>query len=103
MEGASGSASPTSSARPAADVTAITVHDDFLLEIGEALSGQASGRPVDSVATALEHLSGARRAQVVMIDTRAVADLRADVERLQSEAPAASVLVFAPVENEKQT
>lgn len=103
MEGASGSASPTSSARPAADVTAITVHDDFLLEIGEALSGQASVRPVDSVATALEHLSGARRAQVVMIDTRAVADLRADVERLQSEAPAASVLVFAPAENEKQT
>jgi len=30
------------------DVTAITTRDDFLLELGEALGGQASVRPVDS-------------------------------------------------------
>ena len=38
--------------RPAVDVTAVTTRDDFLLELGEAVGGQASVRPVDSIGEA---------------------------------------------------
>src|SRR5262244_2534722 len=67
-----------SNTRPAVDVTAITTRDDFLLELGEALGGQASVRPVDSMAVALEHLSNPKRGQVLVVDTRDVSDIRAD-------------------------
>ena len=73
--------------RPAVDVTAITTRDDFLLELGEALGGQASIRPVDSMSLALEHLSNAKRGQVLVIDTRdrlpvaAVSGVEGDLHR----------------------
>jgi hypothetical protein len=44
-----GDASVPPAAQPAADITAITTHDDFLLELGQTLGGQAAVRPVDSL------------------------------------------------------
>jgi TonB family protein len=90
-----------SNTRPSVDVTAITTRDDFLLELGEALGGQASVRPVDSMASALEYLSNAKRGQVLVVDTRDVSDVRGDLERAHSQAPQAVVLVFTAAEHEK--
>jgi TonB family protein len=91
-----------SNTKPAVDVTAITTRDDFLLELGEALGGQASVRPVDSIAGALEYLSNGKRGQVLVIDTRDVSDVRGDIERAHSHAAHAVVLVFTVAETEKQ-
>ncbi|MDB6012926.1 MAG: Protein TonB [Gammaproteobacteria bacterium] len=93
---------PASTNRPAVDLTAITTRDDFLLEIGEALGGQASVRPVDSIAGALEFLVSTKRGQVLVVDTRDLLDVRADVEQAHTQAPHAVVLVFATAEAEKQ-
>lgn len=86
------------------DLIAITTRDDFLLEMGEALGGQASAsvRPVDSIAGALEYLTSTKRGQVLVIDTRDLADVRGAVELAHSQAPHAVVLVFASAEAEKQ-
>ena len=102
--GAPGSAGnpPASTNKPAVDLTAITTRDDFLLELGEALGGQASVRPVDSITGALEYLQSTKRGQVLVIDTRDLADVRADVETAHTQAPHAVVLVFATSEAEKQ-
>jgi periplasmic protein TonB len=93
---------PASTNRPAVDVTAITTRDDFLLELGEALGGQASVRPVDSVAGALEYLTSTKRGQLLVIDTRDVTDVRADVDQTQAQTPHAVVVVFATADHEKQ-
>ena len=93
---------PASTNRPAVDLTAITTRDDFLLEIGEALGGQASVRPVDSIAGAVEFLVSTKRGQVLVVDTRDLLDVRADVEQAHAQAPHAVVLVFATPEAEKQ-
>lgn len=90
-----------SSVKPSGEALAITVQDDFLLELGEALGGQIAVRPVDSLATALEHLSGSRRAQILLIDSRDTADLRGDVERARTQAPHLPLVVFAPADSEK--
>jgi TonB family protein len=99
--GSSAGAGSGSNTRPSVDVTAITTRDDFLLELGEALGGQASVRPVDSMAAALEYLANAKRGQVLVVDTRDVSDVRGDLERAHSQAPHAVVLVFAAAEHEK--
>jgi TonB family protein len=101
---ASGSAGTGSGSniRPAVDVIAITTRDDFLLELGESLGGQASVRPVDSIAVALEHLSNSKRGQVLVIDARDVSDIRSDIERAHQQAAHAVVLVFTVAETEKQ-
>lgn len=93
--------SPASTNRPAVDLTAITARDDFLLELGEALGGQASVRPVDSIAGALEFLMSTKRGQVLVLDTRDLLDVRADVEQAHAQAPHAVVLVFATADTEK--
>jgi TonB family protein len=84
------------------DLTALTTRDDFLLELGEALGGQASVRPVDSIAGALEYLGSTKRGQVLVVDTRDLTDIRGDVDLAHSQAPHAVVLVFATTETEKQ-
>ena len=99
---ASASTGGAPSNRPAVEVTAITTRDDFLLELGDALGGQAAVRPVDSVQVALDHLSNTKRGQVLIVDTRDVSDVRSDVERAHSHAPHAVILVFATAEAEKQ-
>ena len=98
----SSAGTPASTNKPAVDLTAITTRDDFLLELGEALGGQASVRPVDSIAGALEYIQSTKRGQVLVIDTRDLADVRADVEQAHTQAPHAVVLVFATTESEKQ-
>lgn len=99
--GSSAGTGSGSNTRPSVDVTAITTRDDFLLELGEALGGQASVRPVDSMAVALEHLTTAKRGQVLVVDTRDVTDVRGDIERAHTQAPHAVVLVFTAAETEK--
>jgi protein TonB len=83
------------------DLTAITTRDDFLLEVGEALGGQASVRPVDSIAAALEYLTSTKRGQVLVIDTRDLLDVRADVDQAHAQAAHAVVIVFVTTETEK--
>ena len=99
-------ATPTgapASTQPAVDVTAITTRDDFLLELGQALAGQASIRPVDSVAAALESLGAtARRGQVLIIDAVHANEVRPAVDAVQGRAPHAVILVFAPEALERQ-
>jgi TonB family protein len=88
-------------AKPPGEVLAVTSQDDLLLELGEALGGQVAVRPVESVVAALEHLAASRRLQLLMIDSRGLADLRADVERAHTRAPHVPVIVFAAAESEK--
>lgn len=89
------------SAKPAGEVIAITVRDDFLLELGESLGGQAAVHPVDSFAAAMERLSASRRAQLLAIDSRDATDLRGDAERAHAQMPLVPMIVFAPAESEK--
>jgi TonB family protein len=99
--GATAAASPASSL-PAVDVTAITTRDDFLLELGQTLGGQAAVRPVESIDAALPHLASTRRAQVLVIDARDVTELRAAADAAHAEAPHAVLLVFSEAAAEAQ-
>jgi len=90
-----GGASTPPVAQPTADITAITTHDDFLLELGQTLGGQAGVHPVESVEAALAALTAGKRGQVLVIDARDVDDVRAAVEAAHGAVPAAVVLVFA--------
>ena len=96
----SGASSPSN--RPTVDITAVTTRDDFLLELGEALGGQASIRPVDSVNAALEYLHNTKRGQVLVFDSRDITDMRDEVALAHTRAPHAVLLVFATSEEEKQ-
>jgi periplasmic protein TonB len=89
------------SARVAAEVVAVTTRDDFLLELSESLSGQASMRPVDSMASALSYIASSRRLHLLVVDARDVTDLRGDVERAMAQAPQATLVLFAGPESEK--
>ena len=91
-----------SATRPPADVTAITTRDDFLLELGELLSGRAAVHPVDSLEAALARLTAARRAQVLVIDSRGITDVRAAVEAAHASPARPAVLVFVEGEAEKR-
>jgi protein TonB len=85
------------------DVVAITLGDDFLIELGEALSGQATVRPVDTAAAAIEQMWSSRRSQVLAIDTRDLADVRAELQQAVTQAPQAVVVLFVPAGHEAQT
>jgi len=70
------------------DVTAFTTRDDFLLELarpGRAGRG-ATGRFLDE---ALQSMAGGKRGQILAIDAREVADVRAavDARRRRCRAP----------------
>ena len=96
------STSGSASSQPVVDVTAVTTRDDFLLELGQTLDNQAAVRPVDTLEAALEALGTGKRAQLLVIDARAVANVRAAVDAAASSAPRALVLVFAEAAAEKQ-
>jgi TonB family protein len=96
------SASGSPATQPTADITAITTRDDFLLELGQILGGQAAVRPVDSLEGALESMAGGKRGQVLVIDARDVANVRAAVDAAHAAAARAVVLVFAEGPTEKQ-
>ncbi len=93
---------PSPTQRPTVDLTALTDRDDFLLELGEALSGQASVTPVDSIDAAIGQLAGTKRGQMLVIDARTTSDVRSDVHRATEQAPNAVVVVFAETDAEKQ-
>jgi periplasmic protein TonB len=98
-----GAAGAAPSVQPSVDVTAITTRDEFLLELGQALAGQASIRPVDSVAAAIENLSGrAKRGQVLVLDALNVGEVRPVVDQAQAKAPQAVILVFTAEALERQ-
>lgn len=98
-----GSAGAAAGVQPSVDVTAITTRDEFLLELGQALAGQASIRPVDSVAAAIENLSArAKRGQVLVLDALNAAEVRPVIEQVQSRAPQAVILVFTAEALERQ-
>ncbi|HEX8783005.1 MAG TPA: hypothetical protein VF764_06530, partial [Steroidobacteraceae bacterium] len=99
---ATGSADTSPATQSAADITVITTRDDFLLELGQTLGGQASVHPVDSLEGALEVMARGRRAQLLVIDARDVADVRDAVDTARAAAPGAVVLVFAAGAAEKQ-
>jgi len=99
---ATGSADASPATQPAADITVITTRDDFLLEFGQTLGGQASVHPVDSLEGALEVMARGRRAQLLVIDARDVADVRDVVDTARAAAPGAVMLVFAAGAAEKQ-
>lgn len=97
------SAAAPAAAKPSADVTAITTRDEFLLELGQALAGEASIRPVDSVEAAIDALTAhSRRGQVLVIDALQLSEVRPAVDAAQTRAPHAVVLVFAPAALERQ-
>jgi TonB family protein len=96
------SASAPSSALAAADVTAVTTRDDFLLELGQTLGGKAAVRPVESLEAALTEMARARRGQVLVMDTREIGDVRAAVESARSSPAHPVVLVFAESPAEKE-
>ncbi len=81
--------------RPAVEITAVTGSDDFLLELGELLGGQAAVHPVDSVVNALPLLAGTKTGQLLVLDSREIPDMRAAIELARDKAPHALVLVFA--------
>ncbi|MGA7540148.1 MAG: energy transducer TonB [Steroidobacteraceae bacterium] len=87
--------------RASVDLTALTSRDDFLLELGEALGGQASVHPVDSIDAALAQLTSTKRGQILVIDARGRSDVRADVQRATQQAPHAVVVVFAETDAER--
>ncbi len=99
---ASSAGTPSPTQRPTVDLTVLTSRDDFLLELGEALGGQASVNPVDSIATAIEQLASSKRGQMLVIDARGTGDLRSDVQRATQQAPNAVVVVFAEADAERQ-
>jgi protein TonB len=94
---------PAAAQRPTVDLTVLTDRDDFLLELGEALGGQASVNPVDSIDSAVGKLASTKRGQMLVIDARASSDVRTDVQRATQQAPNAVVVVFAEAQSEKQT
>ena len=93
---------PAPSARATADVTALTARDDFLLELGELLAGMAAVRPVDSLEAALEGMTSARTAQLLVIDSREITDVRAALQVVHASAARPAVLVFAEGEAERE-
>jgi protein TonB len=95
-------ATPPAAQRATVDLTALTDRDDFLLELGETLGGQASVSPVDSIDAAIGKLTSTKRGQMLVIDARATSDIRSDVTRATQQAPNAVVVVFAEADAEKQ-
>jgi periplasmic protein TonB len=98
----SGAPAQSPASQPQVDVTAVTTRDEFLLELGQALGGQAGIRPVDTLNAALESIASRKRGQVLVLDAREVPELRAAVDAAHARAPHAVVLVFATPALEKQ-
>ena len=99
---ATGSAGVSPATQPAADINVITTRDDFLLEFGQTLGGQAAVHPVDSLDGALQAMAGGKRGQVLVIDSRDVVNVRAAVDAAHAAEPRAVILVFAEGAAEKQ-
>ncbi|MGP8035171.1 MAG: TonB family protein [Steroidobacteraceae bacterium] len=98
-----GASGTPANVQPTVDVTAITSRDDFLLELGQTLGGQASIRPVDSVEAALSSLAAThKRGQVLVLDALQANEVRPTVDAVQGRAPHAVMLVFVAEALERQ-
>ena len=95
-------AAAVKASQPTTDVTAITNRDEFLLELGQALGGQAAVRPVETLEAALAAMAGSKRAQVLVIDAGTLPNARAAVDAACAAQPRAVVVVFAATAGEKQ-
>ncbi len=95
-------AAAVKASQPTTDVTAITNRDEFLLELGQALGGQAAVRPVETLEAALAAMAGSKRAQVLVIDAGTLPNARAAVDAACAAQPRAAVVVFAATAGEKQ-
>jgi TonB family protein len=84
-----------------AEIIAVTTQDDFLLELGAVVGGQAAVNPVESVTLALERLGTTRRAPILAIDTRDVADLRDSIGRAYARSADIAILLFANAADEE--
>ncbi len=78
-----------------AEIVVVTTQDDFLLEFGGVLGACAAVHPVASMALALERMAASRRAHVLAVDARAMADLRNAIGRCYARAANTVVLLFA--------
>ena len=87
--------------RPTPDITALTGRDDFLLELGHTLAGRAGLRPVDTLEQAVQSMAASKRTQLLVIDARAVEDVRAATHSIQARVPRAVVVIFAEASAEK--
>jgi hypothetical protein len=79
----------------AAEILVVSALDDFLLELGHLLGMCAAICPVASMALALDRMAASRRAHVLAVDTRAMADLRNSIGRCYARAANTVVLLFA--------
>lgn len=95
-------AAAVKASQPTTDVTAITNRDEFLLELGQALGGQAAVRPVETLEAALAAMAGSKRSQVLVIDAGTLPNARAAVDAACAAQPRAAVVVFAATAGEKQ-
>jgi periplasmic protein TonB len=85
------------------EVIAVTKRDDFLIELGKALDGQASVSPVESITAALAQITQGKRLQVLMVDSRDIENLRTEIDIAQEQASDVPVLIFAASDSQQQT
>jgi periplasmic protein TonB len=90
------------SARATIEVVALTARDDFLLELGQLLDGSAAIVPVESTAQAHAAAARSKRAQVLVVDSRGIDELRKEIDQLLARLPALSALVFAEQDSEAE-
>ncbi|MDE2295666.1 MAG: energy transducer TonB [Gammaproteobacteria bacterium] len=84
------------SPRPGATLVVLSRADEFLLEIGLALQGLATVRPVDDLAEALHALREESGPQALAVDAPSLDTALATLEAATLEAPTVPVLLFSP-------
>jgi hypothetical protein len=82
-------------AHAGAEIVVVTEEQNFLRALGARLGAQAAVLPVASMALALERMGASRRAHVLAVDTRGLADLRNSIGRVYARAASTVVLLFA--------
>lgn len=82
--------------RPGATLIVLSEADEFLLEIGLALQGLATVRPVDDLAEALQALREEDGPRSLAVDARSLDAALATLEAATLEAPQVPVLLFSP-------
>lgn len=90
------SPSIAASPRPGATLVVLSQTDEFLLEIGLALQGLATVRPVEDLSEALHALREEAGPRSLAVDARSLDAALATLEAATLEAPRVPVLLFAP-------
>jgi TonB family protein len=85
-----------SAPRPGATLVVLSQADEFLLEIGLALQGLATVRPVDDLAEALQALREETVPRSLAVDARSLDAALATLEAATLETPQVPVLLFSP-------